>query len=40
MLEGDTIKQAEMKEKTKTEYLRRTRRQLKNKLYYNNLIKG
>ena len=37
-LEADTIKQ-EMKEKTKKEYVRRTREILKKKLYSRNLIK-
>ena len=39
-LEADTINQAEMKEKIKQEYLRRTRKQLVTKLYGRNLIKG
>ena len=40
ILEGDTIKQVEMKEKIKKEYLRRTRKFLKTKLSSRNLIKG
>ena len=39
ILKADTIKQQDMKEKNKKEYLRRTRKQLKTKLYYRNLIK-
>ena len=40
ILEADTIKQVEIKEKIKKEYLRRTRKLLKTKLYSRNLIKG
>ena len=40
ILEADTIKQAEMKEKIQKEYLRRTRKLLKTKLNHRNLIKG
>ena len=40
ILEADTIKQEEIKEKIKKEYLRRTRKLLKTKLYSRNLIKG
>ena len=40
ILEADTIKQVEMKEKIKKEYLRRTRKLLKTKLSSRNLIKG
>ena len=40
ILEADTIKQVEMKEKIKKEYFRRTRKLLKTKLYSRNLIKG
>ena len=40
ILEADTIKQVEMKEKIKKEYLRRTRKLLVNKLYSKNLNKG
>ena len=40
ILEADTIKQAEMKEKIKKEYLRRTRKLFKTKLYSRNLVKG
>ena len=40
MLEVDTIKQGEMKENIKKEYLRRTRKLLETKLYSKNLIKG
>ena len=39
-LEADTIKQVEMKEKIKKEYLRRARKFFKTKLYSRNLIKG
>ena len=39
ILKVDTIKQAEMKEKKKKEYLRRTRKLLETKLYSRNLIK-
>ena len=40
ILEADTIKQVEMKEKTKKEYLRRTRNLLETKICHRNLIKG
>ena len=40
ILEADTIKQAEMKEKIQKEYLRRTRKLLEIKLNCRNLIKG
>ena len=40
ILEGDTIKQAKMKDKIKKECLRRTRELLKTKLSSRNLIKG
>ena len=40
ILESETIKQAEMKEKDKKEYLRRTRKLLETKLSSRNLIKG
>ena len=40
ILEADTIKQAEMKEKIQKEYLRRTRKLLETKLSSRNLIKG
>ena len=40
ILEADTIKQVEMKEKIQKEYLRRTRKQLETKLSNRNLIKG
>ena len=40
ILEADTIKQVEVKEKIKKEYLRRTRKLLKTKLSSRNLIKG
>ena len=40
ILEADTIKQAEMKEKIQKEYLRRTRKLLEAKLNNRNLIKG
>ena len=40
ILEAGTIKQAEMKEKIKKEYLRRTRKLLETKLNCRNLIKG
>ena len=40
ILEADAIKQVEMKEKVKKEYLRRIRKLLKTKLYSRNLIKG
>ena len=39
ILEADTIKQVEMKEKIKRKYLKRTRKQLEIKLYSINLIK-
>ena len=40
ILEADTIKEVDMKEKTKKEYLRRTRKLLETKLPSRNLIKG
>ena len=40
ILEADTIKQVEMKEKIPKEYLRRTRKLLETKLSCRNLIKG
>ena len=40
ILETDTIKQDEMKEKIKKEYFRRSRKLLETKLYSRNLIKG
>ena len=40
ILEADTIKQVEMKDKIKKEYLRRTRKLLETKLSNRNLIKG
>ena len=40
ILEADTIKQAEMKDKIEKEYLRRTRKLLETKLSRRNLIKG
>ena len=40
ILEADTIKQVEMKEKNLKEYLRRTRKLLETKLSSKNLIKG
>ena len=40
ILEADTIKQAEMEDKIKKEYLRRTRKLLETKLSRRNLIKG
>ena len=40
ILEVDTIKQDGMKEKSKKEYLRRTRKLLKTKQYNRNIIKG
>ena len=40
ILEADTIKQVEMKEKIKKEYLRRSRKLLGKKLCSRNLIKG
>ena len=40
ILEAETIKQAEMKEIIKKEYLRRTRKLLETKLYSRNLVKG
>ena len=40
ILEADTIKQAEMKEKKLKEYLRRTRKLLETKLYSRNFMKG
>ena len=39
ILEADTIKQVEMKDKIQKEYCRRTRKQLETKLYCRNLIK-
>ena len=38
-MEADTIKQKDMKEKIKKEYIRRTRMLLWTKLYRRNLIK-
>ena len=40
ILEADTIKQVEMKEKIKKEYLKRTRKLLETRLSSRNLIKG
>ena len=40
ILEADTVKPAELKEKRKKEYLWRTRKLLETKLYSRNLIKG
>ena len=40
ILEADTIKQVEMKNKIQKEYLRRTRKLLETKLSVRNLIKG
>ena len=40
ILEAETIKREEMKEKIKKEYLRRTRKLLETKLWSRNLIKG
>ena len=40
ILEAETIKRVEMKEKIKKEYLRRTRKLHEQKLYSRNLIKG
>ena len=40
ILEADTIKQVEMKDNIRKEYLRRTRKQLETKLASRNLIKG
>ena len=40
ILEADTIKQVEIQDKIKKEYLRRSRKLLKIKLSYRNLIKG
>ena len=40
ILEANTIKQVEMKEKIQKEYLRRTRKLLETKLNGRNLIKG
>ena len=40
ILEADTIKQVQMKDKIQKEYLRRTRKLLKKKLYSRNLMKG
>ena len=40
ILEADTIKQMQMKDKIQKEYLRRTRKLLETKLFSRNLIKG
>ena len=40
ILEADTIKQVEMKNKIQKEHLRRTRKLLETKLFSRNLIKG
>ena len=40
ILEADTIKQVQMKDKIQKEYLRRTRKLLETKLFSRNLIKG
>ena len=40
ILEADTIKHQEMKEKIKKEYVRKTRKLLETKLYSRNFIKG
>ena len=40
ILEADTIKKVELKDKIKKKYLRRTRKLLEAKLYSRNLIKG
>ena len=40
ILQADTIKQIEMKDKIRKEYLRRTRKLLETKLSCRNLIKG
>ena len=40
ILEANTIKQVEMKDKTRKEYFRRTRKLLETKLFSRNLIKG
>ena len=40
ILEADTVKQVEMKNKIQKEYLRRTRKQLETKFSSRNLIKG
>ena len=40
ILEADTIKQVQMKDTIRKEYLRRTRKLLETKLYSRNLIKG
>ena len=40
ILEADTIKQVEMKDKIRNEYLRRTRKLLETKLSSRNFIKG
>ena len=40
ILEADTIKQVQMKDMTRKEYLRRTRKLLETKLSSRNLIKG
>ena len=40
ILEADTVKQVQMKDKTRKEYLRRTRKLLETKLSSRNLMKG
>ncbi len=40
ILEADTIKQVQMKDTTRKEYLKRTRKLLETKLSSRNLIKG
>ena len=40
ILEDDTIKQVEMKEKIKNGYLRKPRKLLETKLYSRNLVEG
>ena len=40
ILEADTVKQVELKDKIRKEYLRRTRKLLNTKLSRRNLIKG
>ena len=40
ILDADIMKQVEMKEKIKNEYLRRTRKRLESKLYRRDPIKG
>ena len=40
ILEADTIKKVEMKNRIQKEYFRRTRKLLETKLNYRNLIKG